>query len=230
MRIKFILPIVFSALLGACADTGCGINAGGSSSCMTASTATAIQYTNAPVQAAPARVVPVRIDSNFNMYERTKIFRAVNEWNHVLNGQVRLDISPESIDTSTAMGVGAPRAEGWTIAKGDSRDPMLANPAMKRTLALTMGTKRAIILVVADRLGNRDLGGIMMHEFGHALGAGHDSGSALMHPYYTGDKQRCIDKAAVQAVAIAQQLPIEGLNWCGGEATNVAELAPARRR
>ena len=63
-----------------------------------------------------------------------------------------------------------------------------------------------------------------MHEFGHALGAGHDSGSALMHPYYTGDKQRCIDKGAVQAVAVAQRLSLDNLNWCGGEGATVASL------
>lgn len=92
---------------------------------------------------------------------------------------------------------------------------MLAN--MKQALALTTGTRKAVVLVAADRLGSRDLGGIMMHEFGHALGAGHDPGGKLMHPYYTGNKQRCIDEGAVRAVAAAQRLPLEGLNWCGGE-------------
>mgnify|MGYP001793909884 CR=1 FL=1 len=149
----------------------------------------AIKYANAPAPAEPQRIVPVRIDHNFNLYERAKIFRAVNEWNHVLNGYVRLDVSPEAYDASVALTAGVARPDGWAIVKTDSRDPMMGNSTMKRTLAITMGTRKAVILVVADRIGSRDLSGILMHEFGHARGAGHDSNSALMHPYYTGDKQ-----------------------------------------
>ena len=210
MRRKFILPIALCALLGA-----------GIAGPVAANTT---RYSNAiAVQAQPARVVQVAIDRTFTLYERAKIFRAVNEWNTVLNGQIRLEISPVDYDPSVAKAGGAPRKDGWTIAKIDSRDPMLDHPAMKRTLAVTVGTRSAVVYVVADRLGTRDLGGIMMHEFGHALGAGHDADSALMYPYYTGNKQRCIDKGAARAVAASQNLNLANLTWCAGDSTEVAQ-------
>ena len=230
MRIHFALSIALCLVggLAACADNACTASgATDTTRCVVATsagaTSGAIQYTNAPALAEPARSVPIRLDRAFNLYERAKISRAINEWNHVLNGAVRLEISADEFTTAATGEVIRPQSEGWIVAKVDSRYPMLGNPAMKRTLALTVGTRRAIIFVVADRIGNRDLGGILMHEFGHALGAGHDSGSALMHPYYAGDKQHCIDKGAVQAVAVAQRLSLANLNWCGDSA-NVAAL------
>jgi hypothetical protein len=209
MRIAPILGIAIAFAVGACADVA---------SCLVHESAEqqpcisrAIQYTSAPVPAEPGRVVPVHIDRTFSIYERAKILRAVNEWNVALNGQVRLEV--------------------WIVAKIDSRSPITASSAMSRALAVTVGTRRAIVYVVADRLGSRDLGAIMMHEFGHAFGVGHDSGSQLMHPYYVGDKQRCIDKGAVRAVAAAQNLDLSQLNWCAGtgEATNISAAPKATR-
>lgn len=200
MRRNFILPIALCALLGA------------------AATAPAVAgnspYTTAiAVQAEPSRVVQIAIDRSFTLHERAKILRAVNEWNTVLNGQVRLEISANDYDATTGA---PPRTRAWTVARIDSRNPMVGSAAMKRTLAMTFGTTTATVFVVADRIGSRDLTGIMMHEFGHALGAGHDSGSELMNPYYTGNKQGCIDKGAVVAVSSSQRLVLDGLNWCGG--------------
>lgn len=180
-------------------------------------------YTNAAaVQAEPSRVVQIAIDRSFTLHERARILRAVNEWNTVLNGQVRLEISANDYDATTGA---PPRTRAWTVARIDSRNPMVGSAAMKRTLAMTFGTTTATVFVVADRIGSRDLTGIMMHEFGHALGAGHDSGSQLMNPYYAGNKQGCIDKGAVLAVSASQHLVLDGLNWCGGGNTADARTA-----
>ena len=230
MRIAPIFGTVIALALGACADVA--------SSCLVSDGAEpqpcvsrAIQYTSTPVQTEPSRIVPVHIDRKFTIYERAKVLRAVNEWNVALNGQVRLEVSPSMFDATPYLAAGVPRPEGWIVAKIDSRDPIISNSRMSRALAVTVGTRRAIVYVVADRLGSRDLGGIMMHEFGHAFGVSHDSGSQLMHPYYTGDKQRCIDKGAVRAVAAAQNLDFSRLNWClgTGESANVAAAPKATR-
>ena len=220
MRLHFTVPIVLCALLG--------VGVGASS---VASAADAIYTASAPTQTLPSRVVPIRIDRTFNMHERAKILRAVNEWNVSLNGQVRLAVSPAEFDATPYLAAGSRRPEGWIVAKINSRSPVLGDASTSRALAITVGTRKAIVYVVADRLGARDLGGIMMHEFGHALGVGHDTSSLLMHPYYTGDKQRCIDRGTVRAVAAAQGLALDRLNWCLGsdERTKVAAVPQGSR-
>ncbi len=200
MRTRFILPIALCALLGTAAAAPVA--------------ADPVHYTDtAAIQVQPMRTVQIAIDRTFTLHERAKILRAVNEWNTVLNGQVRLEISANDYDAANR-----PQVHAWTVARIDSRNPMVGTAAMKRTLALTFGTTTATVFVVVDRIGSRDLAGIMMHEFGHALGAGHNSGGALMNPYYTGDKQACIDKGAVVAVSASQHLVLDGLNWCGADA------------
>ncbi|MBL6614230.1 MAG: matrixin family metalloprotease [Reyranella sp.] len=52
-----------------------------------------------------------------------------------------------------------------------------------------------------------------MHELGHVLGLGHDSGG-LMAAHYRPTQQQCVDKAAVQAVAAKRNLPLGQLHWC----------------
>jgi hypothetical protein len=204
-----VLSIAFFAL-SACADVSCTASAVAETTPCVSGT---IQYTNAPANVDPVRIVPVLIDRNFSLNERAKILRAVNEWNVALNGHVHLEISAD--DASSPAAAVPSRTDTWRVVRVESLTvPMLAQSSMKRALAYTVGTSRGSIFVIVDRLGSRDLGAIMLHEFGHALGAGHDPGGQLMHPFYAGDKQRCIDKAAVRAVGVAQKLPFERLNWC----------------
>ena len=56
------------------------------------------------------------------MYERAKILQAVNEWNHVLNGFVRLDIGPTAPNEAARelgdrAGAGRPAAAGAGAAR-----------------------------------------------------------------------------------------------------------------
>ena len=75
-----------------------------------------VHYTDtAAIQVQPMRTVQIAIDRTFTLDERAKILRAVNECD------------------ATA---GAPQAHAWTVARIDSRNPMVGTAAMKRTLAL----------------------------------------------------------------------------------------------
>ena len=226
MRSMHFIQIAIAVALSACADTNCLVSSTADAQPCEAAPATAIRYVTAPTQshlsrahssqAHSSRVVTVRIDRNFDTYERAKALRAVNEWNHALNGHIRLEMSPEGFDTAAFATATRPRLDGWVVAKSDSSHALLRAPGMRRTLALTFGNHAgAFVLLAADRVGSKDLATILKHEFGHALGAGHDSRSELMHPFYGSDRQGCIDEFAMREVAKAQRMPLEAFIWCG---------------
>jgi hypothetical protein len=188
-----------------------------------------VQYTSiAPVQMAKAvEVIPVRIDVQFGTAERAKILEALRHWNHVLNGQLRFDVAAQPYNVNIP---GAPAARNaWTVARvsGTGVSPIPGRGPQLGTLAqaqeLTNGG--GMVVVFADKLGQRDLAQIMLHELGHVLGLGHDNAGRLMAPYYAGNAQQCIDKGAVQAVAHSKGLAFGALNWCG----DAASVAAANR-
>ena len=108
------------------------------------------------------------------------------------------------------------RSGGWLVLRVDSRHRIAHSGEGKDALAVTVGgSGGGVVYVISDRLGGRDLSGVMMHEFGHVLGAGHGQ-HGLMAPVYSLDGARCIDYAAAGLVAQAQRLPLAGMNWCEG--------------
>src|SRR5688572_29972110 len=55
-------------------------------------------YTRHDPLAQQAEILAIRLGAGFEIGERAKILRAVNEWNHALNGQLRLEIVPSPGD------------------------------------------------------------------------------------------------------------------------------------
>ena len=173
------------------------------------------RYTSHPAPASTGRVVDLYVDRDFNEYERQNLLSAMRQWNYVLNGllQFRARMLPD--DPAPAMLSQIRRSGGWVIARVDSRHPVAHSGEGKHALAVTTGNRGGFVYVISDRIGNRDLTGVIMHEFGHVLGAGHD-GAGLMAPVYNSAMGRCIDRDAVALVARAQRLPMNYLNWCEG--------------
>jgi len=174
------------------------------------------QYTSNPARvAASARVIPLYVDADFSDYDRERIVAAFRQWNYVLNGFIRFDgrLLPENASRSQIEQIRY--HGGWVVARVDSTHPIAQKGEGAHALAVTVtgGRNGGFVYVIADRLAGRDLTGVVMHEFGHVLGAGHDQ-SGLMAPVYNAVASRCIDYQAVAMVAQAQRLSMRDLNWC----------------
>ena len=175
------------------------------------------RYTSHPSPASTGRVIDLYVDRDFSDYERDRMLSAMRQWNYVLNGFVQFRARVLAADPQPMMLAQIRRSGGWVLARVDSRHPVAQQGEGTHALAVTTGNRGGFVYVISDRIGNRDLTGVIMHEFGHVLGAGHD-GYGLMAPVYNAAMGRCIDQDAVALVARAQRLPINSLNWCEGPA------------
>lgn len=172
-------------------------------------------YTNHPTRAsASSRTIQFYVDPRFNESERQSIVSALQQWNHVLNGFVRLRASVNK-DGGEGRRNGA-----WVVSKVDSSHSIVQSAVGRHALGVTAGgSNGGKVYIIADRIGRRDLTAVLMHEFGHALGARHGGDHGLMGPVYSANSGHCIDREAAGMVASAQRLPVQQLNWCqiGGE-------------
>jgi hypothetical protein len=170
-------------------------------------------YTDHPSRASTGRTLMLYVDADFDDNERQDILAALRQWNYALNGFVRFRASLLPGDSSSADLAQIRRSGGWIVARVDSRHPIARQGEGRHALAVTVGGHGGFVYVIGDRIGSRDLTGVVMHEFGHVLGAGHDE-AGLMAPVYSAGAARCIDHDAVAMVAAAQRLPLGQLNWC----------------
>jgi Matrixin len=227
--IHLVLPLLVLPLLGGCvssdhlvADKPADTSAIEE---VTSLSENAPHYTAHHAVTAKPEIVRIAIDDQFTLYERAKILRAVNEWNHVLNGFVKLDIDPK-----------ADHGQFWVIVPMDGgRPPPVRGVSLGHALATTQQALPVggLVTVYVDRVRGYDLTSVMRHELGHVLGLGHDPNGRLMSSHYTGSRQQCIDRAAAQAVAANHALPPGALNWC--EEAHVAHasddsMTPAANR
>jgi len=227
MRRRILFPLLLLPLLGGCLGPDYLVAHTPNDPSALEETASlresGLPYTShRPAIAKPEIVQPeivrIDIDKRFDAYDRAKILRAVNEWNHVLNGFVRLDIAP-MMDDSPPTG----RSQGWAVVAmhgGNAQPPRGAPFAHALAVTYPLRPIGGMVIVYVDRLGGRDLVGVMRHELGHVLGLGHDPHGRLMSSRYTADRQQCVDKAAAEAIAASRKLPAAELNWC--EASSVA--------
>jgi hypothetical protein len=211
MFAKLTIASLLLALLSACAESGNLL--GALSSDQPEDSQVESHYTrNSATAAAQSEIVALRIADSFGLGDRAKILRAVSEWNLALNGFVRFEVIPD-------QAVAARGLQSWRIvpAKGDGLQlPRGSSVPLAVTQPITSAS--GLMVVHVDRVGRRDLGGVVMHELGHVLGVGHGE-KGLMAAHYHPSDQKCVDKATIGAVAAKHQLPVNQLNWCE---TNVA--------
>jgi len=175
-------------------------------------------YTHHASRPAATQIIRISIDPMFASPDREKILDAVREWNHVLNGHVRIE--PTAWDTPGAtqlISASAPPPGDaiWTVHRSDRPFATTETRSVAVTLAMPLATPaRATIVVFVERLRSVRIDRIMLHEFGHALGLPHDPRGHLMQETYAGNEQICVDRTAVEQVARLRGIPVNELNWC----------------
>lgn len=173
-------------------------------------------YTNRPAHTGSAEVITIRIDHQFDPSEQFKILRAIEEWNHVLNGHIQFDVSSASFGAVVSRPAPAASTSAKNLviahAAGRGQDRGSAGEVVALTQRLPGGG--GLMILYDDAIGRADLGNIVLHELGHVLGLDHDPVTRLMSANYLADRQGCVDEVTVKALAALKGLPINGLNWC----------------
>jgi hypothetical protein len=213
MHRKVVVSFLLFSLLCACADGKNYLMTSQNDGTVARNGASvpAAHYTSHATTATETEIVPIRIAGPFSPEDRIMILRAVNEWNVALNAFVRFDILPDGAPVVAGKSQAAP----WMIvAVQGTRTRATSGAATALAHAYGDPEGGGLMTIYIDRLGKRDLGGVVMHELGHVLGLGHDYAGGLMAARYHPSSQQCVDKAAARAVAARRGLSVDRLNWC----------------
>lgn len=160
----------------------------------------------------------IRIDTDFTLAERREIVKAIADWNYTLNGQIIFDvvgfIKVGELKTNENLPV-----RGYWIIKTDNQNETIKalDKDFKKnkihTIAYTNKIGGQLMYFDMDRIGIRELRGVVLHEMGHALGARHDE-TGVMRSVITPSDYLCLDRAAVKQVVDYFHLDWDKVNWC----------------
>ena len=140
----------------------------------------------------------VYLDLYFTDKERGEIWRAMDRWNLVLNGYVRLEDGGSFIMEMEKI----KEAEmGWAyiVMKLDKDSNLISNEYGKRTLGFTDAIGGRYMYLVMEYIGEGDIYGVVLHEFGHLMGARHTD-LGLMRANYMLGKAACVDSGVVEQI------------------------------
>ena len=167
---------------------------------------------------------PIYIDKTFNKEELAIINQVVAEWNFALNGYMAWKIETVAIDHTDKLAMGRlskkirQTHEGIVMLGLDHDDELVEDTIDEYdgTLAFVnnLGDRAHYMVVVRDRMGYKNIHKILLHEFGHAMGADHVMAESLMFPYYGHQQRNCIDKITAAQVATYHELKMEHMNYC----------------
>lgn len=164
------------------------------------------------------------VDQSFTKQELAIIKQVVAEWNYTLNSYVVWKIEKVLINhedekrmRALAQDV-AQKGDGIVMFALNHDNEMLEDIIDESDGVLAfvngLGPRAHTMVVLQDRIGNKNLHKILLHEFGHSMGANHVNTESLMYPYYGIKQMDCIDKITAAQVATFFDLKLAHLNFC----------------
>lgn len=169
---------------------------------------------------SPLKVYKVWVDKNFGEADKVAIDDAIKQWNYAMNGYVVIQVESYTFDMEIDVLKRVSNGEGWVFLKIDSSSTLIDDGVKGPdgrpkfyTLAWVNEIGGNRMWMVRDRIANRAVVGVTLHEIGHLLGANHDT-VYLMQPHYNWEDYRCVDYQALVRVAEYQHLPTGRLNYC----------------
>lgn len=169
--------------------------------------------THTPSQQISTRIIPVAIDIRFSVDQQKELKKAIDEWNVVLNNQMRLDVYTDRFDMEDRTISYIYNAKGVMLLSVSH----LGNPMLHldvNTIAITshIGTGHEIYFL-KEKMENHSIRKVALHEIGHFLGSYHRH-TGLMQLEYNEEAYSCVDYDAAVQVANYNELNINQMNWC----------------
>jgi hypothetical protein len=179
-------------------------------------------YIRAPAAVGQGvKIYPVYVDKDYGEADQLAIQQALEQWNFAFNGQAKFVIVDSQFDMQPGLLELTVQTNAFLILKVSSRNDMVNNVDGIAAgecghgyyaVGFTPGGSHHVYLV-RDRLANRDIKYIIMHELGHTLGARH-RGDGLMSVPYHQEAYQCVDQMTVLQVAEHEQLQPDHMNYC----------------
>lgn len=167
--------------------------------------------------------IPIYVGLGFSQAQRMTIYNVINEWNYSLNGYARIEVVDWKFDRHSDSGKIIKKNieisdEGIMILPvkvGDTLIKELNNEENTAAIAFVddLGNAHHIVVIV-DRMGRRNFHQILLHEFGHALGARHVRARSLMFSSLENSQTDCVDKITAAQIANYRSFNLDHMNYC----------------
>lgn len=176
-----------------------------------------IRYTQQP-SSKVGEEMGLWLDVGFSDLEVVQIERGIEQWNHVLNGNLRIVVlGRHNLEMELVDRVLVSSSHERLVMKVPETSPII--PFMDESGALTITIAWCdrisghLMYFVSGRVGLGDMEPVFLHEMGHMLGLGHMEGK-LMYPNYKKSHYLCIDKLAAEGVARVHGWSPLSMNYC----------------
>jgi len=185
-------------------------------SCAITKTTTNPTYIKQEAAITPLHIIPIYIDNKFCITDKALIKTAIDNWNDALNGYLILKIISTNFIESKESIKRIIKEKSFVILQTYSDNEIIKERDIDDNLTIGLANKIGgnIIHLVRDRLSEKDITPITMHELGHLLGADHTEEKYLMNYLYSKDRYKCVDLYTIRQVSEFWHLPIQRMNYC----------------